>query len=356
MLPRFLITTSAAAALSCLACDAAFAIDLVHRKSTDRTVGGEVTKNTRDGITVTQQVGMKEELVPAGDVSYIEWDAEPGPLKLARGSETTGALDEAVKHYQEAVKATASAKPGLKADVEFGLARTTARRAIRTGEDLPGALAVVKAFVNANRDNYRYYESQLLLGEVSLASGDFSGAELAYQSAAGASTGDFQKAGQIGVARAMLGRGEIAKAKEAFNEVAGRPAQTAVEEGLRLEAILGQAICLQQEKDHAAATKLIEQVIEEAKPTDGRVQAEAYLRQGDLLMTEGGNAKAAIVAFLHVDVIPEFAAERELHAEALYQLARLWPTVGEAERGADAANRLKAQYPQSVWNRKLTGN
>jgi tetratricopeptide (TPR) repeat protein len=333
----------------------AFAIDLIHRKSTEKTVGGEVTKNTRDGITVTQQVGMKEELVPAADIAYIEWDAEPGPLKLARGSETTGALDEAVKQYQEALK-VASSKEGIKTDMQFGLARVTGRKAIRTGEDLPGAVAAVKAFVNANRDNYRFYEGQLLLGELSLAAGDFNTAEIAYQSAAGSSSGDFQRAGKVGVARAILGRGDVPKAKSLFGEVAAAPAGSPSEQSHRLDAILGQALCLQKDKDTAGARKLVEQVIDEAKPTDAAIQAEAYLRQGDLLMTDGGNAKAAIIAYLHVDVIPEFAELRDLHAESLYQLAKLWPTVGEAERGADAATRLKSQYPQSAWNRKLSGN
>jgi hypothetical protein len=355
MTRRFLIASFMAAASAVTACPT-FAIDLVHRKSTEKAVGGEVTKNSRDGVTVTQQVGMKEELVPAGDISYIEWDAEPGPVKLARGSETTGALDEAVKQYQEALKAVASSKEGLKTDVQFGLARATARKAIRTGEDLPGAVTAVKGFVNANRDNYRFYEGQLLLGELSLAAGDFNSAEVAYQSAAGATSNDFQRAGKIGVARAFLGRGDVPKAKALFGEVAAAPVATPNEEGRRLDAILGQALCLQKEKDNTGARKLVEQVIEEAKPADAAIQAEAYIRQGDLLMTEGGNAKAAIIAYLHVDVIPEFAELRDLHAEALYQLAKLWPTVGEAERGADAATRLKSQYPQSAWNRKLSGN
>ncbi|QDT56922.1 hypothetical protein Pan44_49850 [Caulifigura coniformis] len=332
-----------------------FAIDLVHRKSSDKTVGGEVTKNTREGVTVTQQVGMKEEMVPAADIAYIEWDAEPGPVKLGRGSSTTGAYDEAIKQYQEAVKAVASSKEGLKVDVQFGLARAMARKAIRSGEELPDAVAAMKAFVNANRENFRYYESELLLGELSLASNDFASARQAYQSAAESSSGEFQRAGKIGVARATLGRGDVAAAKALFGEVAALPTGSPAEESSRLEAILGQALCLLQEKDHAGARKLVDKVIEEAKPQDAAIQAEAYLRQGDLLASDGANPKAAILAYLHVDVIPEFAVQRDMHAEALFQLARLWPAVGEADRGADAANRLKSQYPDSAWNRRLTG-
>jgi len=355
MIRRFL-NASLFTVVSLAAVSSSFAIDLVHRKSTDRPIGGEVTKNTRDGVTVTQQVGMKEESIPAGDVSYIEWDGEPGPVKLARGSETTGALDEAIKQYQEATKAVGSSKEGLKADVQFGLARAMARRAIRTGEELPAAAAAVKAFVTANSDSYRFYESQLLLGELSLAAGDYASAEQAYQSASGASSTDFQRSGKIGSARVFLAQGDVPRAKALFNEVAEAPAGSPGDEGRRLSAILGQALCLQKENDAAGARKLVEKVIEEARPADAAIQAEAYLRQGDLLMTDGGNAKAAIVAYLHVDVIPEFAELRDLHAEALYQLAKLWPTVGDAERGADAASRLKSMYPQSAWNRKLSGN
>ncbi len=338
----------------------ALAIDLVHRKSTEKTIGGEVTKNTRDSVTITQQVGMKEETIPAADIAYIEWDAEPGPVKLARGSETTGALDEAIRQYQEALKGIGGAKEGLKADVQFGLARASARRAIRTGEDLAGATTGVKNFVNGNRDNYRFYDAQQLLGEISLAAGDFAAAEMAYQSVASAESNELKKAGKIGLGRSFLGRGEVDKARQLFDEVASQPAASTVEAAHRLAAILGQATCLQQKKELAEARKLVSQVINETtaakdRPFDGRIQAEAYLRQGDLLSADEGNPKPAIIAYLHVDVIPEFSEERDLHAEALYHLARLWPLVGEAERGADAANRLKTQYPDSVWNRRLGG-
>src|SRR5262245_7947078 len=80
------------------------ALDLVHRRGNEKNVGGDITKVTRTEVVVTQKVGNKEETVPANDISYIEWDGEPGPLKLARGSENTGNFDESVKQYQEAVK------------------------------------------------------------------------------------------------------------------------------------------------------------------------------------------------------------------------------------------------------------
>jgi hypothetical protein len=56
MTSRLLLDSLIAASVVAADCNA-FAIDLIHRKSSEKTVGGEVTKNTRDGVTVTQQVG-----------------------------------------------------------------------------------------------------------------------------------------------------------------------------------------------------------------------------------------------------------------------------------------------------------
>jgi hypothetical protein len=58
------------------------------------------------------------------------------------------------------------------------------------------------------------------------------------------------------------------------------------------------------------------------------------------------------MSFLHVDVIPSLAQEKDYHAEALYHLAQLWGAVGQPARAAEAAARLEQLYPNSDWARK----
>jgi tetratricopeptide (TPR) repeat protein len=330
------------------------ALDLVHRRSNEKTVGGDITKVSRTEVIVTQKVGNKEEVIPANDISYIEWDGEPGPLKLARGSENTGNLDESIKQYQEAVKEVSGGKDGLKSEVDFGLARALARRALRTPAELPAAITQLKSFINGNRDHYRFYDAQLLLGDALLASKDDLTAEVSFKSVSEASWPDYQMAGKLGLGRSAIARNDVPKAKALFDEVAAVDAKTPAETSRKLEGLLGQARCLQAGSDYEGALKILEQVIDQATAADSRIQAEAYLRQGDVYRLSKADPRKSVIAYLHVDVIPDFAAENDLHAESLYRLAKLWPAAGDAGRGAEAASRLQAEFPESEWTKKLS--
>jgi hypothetical protein len=332
----------------------ASALDLVHRRNNEKTVGGDITKVSRTEVVVTQKVGNKEETVPANDIDHIEWDGEPGPLKLARGSENTGNVEESIKQYQEAVKVIPAGRDGLKAEVEFGLARALTRRGLRTPSELAAAVTQLKSFINGNRDHYRFYDAQLLLGDALLASKDDLTAEVSFKSVSESPWPDYQMAGKLGLGRAALARDDIPKAKSLFDEVVAMDAKTAAETSRRLEGLLGQARCLQAGADYEGALKVLEQVIDQASSEDSRIQAEAFLRQGDAHRLAKGDPKKAIISYLFVDVIPDLASESDLHAESLYRLARLWPAASDAGRGAEAASRLQAEYPDSEWTKKLS--
>ena len=61
----------------------------------------------------------------------------------------------------------------------------------------------------------------------------------------------------------------------------------------------------------------------------------------------------ALVAYLHVDVIPKLASESQYHAEALLNLATLWNAVSRPDRAGEARDLLMSQYPSSDAARKL---
>jgi hypothetical protein len=343
-----------AAVIIVAASAAAPALDIVHRRSNEKTVGGDITSVTKTEVVVTQKVGNKEETVPANDIAYIEWDGEPGPLKLARGSDTTGNIDESIKQYQEAVKEVPAGRDGLKNEIDFGLARALTRRALRTPAELPAAIAQLKSFINGNRDHYRFYDAQQLLGDALLASKDDLTAEVSYKSVSESPWTDYQMAGKLGLGRAAFARNEVPKAKTLFDEVAAMDAKSPAEISRKLEGLLGQARCLQSGSDSAGALKILEQVIDQATSADSRIQAEAFLRQGDAHRLAKTDPKKAVISYLFVDVIPDLASENDLHAESLYRLAKLWPAAGDAGRGAEAAGRLQAEYPDSEWTKKLS--
>jgi tetratricopeptide (TPR) repeat protein len=123
-----------------------------------------------------------------------------------------------------------------------------------------------------------------------------------------------------------------------------------VEESQRQEAVLGKARVLIAQKKFDDSLKLLEEVIAKAPADDSKVNAEAFLRQGDCLR-EQGNDKDALLSYLLVDLL--FASEKPLHAEALYRLSVLWDKVGNKGRAEDARDRLKSDHENSEWTKQL---
>lgn len=330
------------------------ALDTVTRRSTDRRVAGEVTAVSRTEVTVTPKAGVAT-TVPANDIEQIEWDSAPAALGLARAKEASGQYALAIADYQKALTEVPAGRNHMRADVEYGIASSSGKLALVDDEQRESAISRLRAFIDGHPDHYRYYDALLLLGQTLLVSEDFAGAQAAYQQVNDAPWTDYQMAAGIALGKTALARGDVDTARTAFDRVAQAAPTTPAETARRFEALLGQAACLQQEQKYAEAANILDEIIRESAPQDTRLQAEAYLRQGDSFAALGGKTKQALMAYLHVDVIPSLAAHKDLHAEALYRLSQLWPQYGRPERSDQAAARLQSLYPHSPWTKKLSG-
>ncbi len=332
----------------------AVGLDTITRKSTDRRAAGEITSVSKTEVTVNPKVG-KARPIPANDIVGIDWDGAPAALGLAQAKEATGQYALAIADYETAQREIPATKANLRADVALGIARSTAKLALTNPDRLPTAVALLKEFVEKHADHYRHFDTLLLLGNTSLALDDFEGAEAAFQRVADAPWADYQMAANVALGRTALARGNVADARAAFDQVVASVASSPAEQSRRFEAMLGQATCLQQEQQSAEAAEILGRVIQESAADDTRLQAEAYVRQGDSYAALGDRNKEAVMAYLHLDVIPSLSSQKDLHAEALYQLAQLWPQLGHPDRGDIAAGKLQSQYPDSPWAKKLDG-
>ncbi len=326
-------------------------IDGVYLKSSDKSVKGEITTISKTEVVVTQKVGNKEEHIPANDIRAVEYKAEPLGLGLARSNELAGNLSEALTGFTEAL--TAAETDNVKADIQFLLARTAYKIAQADSAQLPAAVDALQKFVSNNRDHFRFYDAQMLLAEAGLESNDTAIADTAFSVLEQAPWQDYKMAGQIGSARSLIAQNNAAGARAIFDKVAEMAPQTDAEKARRLEAMIGQATCSKLSKDFAAATLILKKVVEETTAQDTRLLAEAYLNLGDCYAADGSQLKDAVLAYLHVDVIPSLANHKDLHAQALYQLAKTWPAIGQPARGAEASAKLEQEYPNSEWTKKL---
>ncbi len=326
-------------------------IDEVTVRGAEKPVKGEVTKVSATELTVKPSVGA-EQTIPANEVVDVRWGDEPVKMRLARVSEANGNLTKALEGYQEALAETKTQRAFVKRDIEFLIARALTKQALADPGKLDAAIEKLTAFIRAASDHFRYYPAVQLLGDAYLAKGDFEKARQQFDTLAKAPWSEAKKVAQIRRARILLAQGDTAGALQAFEDVIGQPASTPGDKERRLEALLGKATVLVQNKQYDEALKTIDTILQEAPVKSSGIQAEAYLRKGDCLQAQG-RIKEAILAYLHVPVL--FAHEKAAHAEALYHLARLWAAYDRPDRAEEARSELLSNYPNSPWAKKLQG-
>ena len=328
-------------------------IDTINRKS-DKPQKGTVTGVTRDAVKIKPGISP-EVTVSANEIVDIEWAGAPGALNLGRGAERSGNYKVALERYTEADGE--SSKAIVKADIQFLIARVTARIAIETDSSkLDDAAKKLDDFVKQNATSFRFFDAVYLLGKVNLARKNFPEAETAFNRLNQAPWPDYKMAGQNATGRLAIARGDVAAARAAYGAVLKLPATSPGEISRRNEALLGMSAALIEDKNFDEALTRVNEAIAKADPEDSAVQAEAYILKGDCLKVlpsaQGGlRTKEAILAYLHVPVL--FEKESLLNARALYNLSILWPAVEQPDRGLSARTELEEKYADSKWAKLL---
>src|SRR5262245_38539407 len=328
------------------------AADTVTRKR-ERPVSGEVSDISKTEVSVKVTAPKADTIkVPANEILGIEWNGEPPECKVARSDENGGRYQKAIDGYQAALKSSKTPSANLKADLEFGIARATAKMALADGSKSDEALKKLEEFRKNQSDHYRYYDCINLIGQLHAVRNDFVKAKLSFDALGKAPWKDYQMAAKIASGRLALAENKLDEAAAEYEAVIAMPAEGAVEESQQQEAVLGKSRVLIIQKKFDDALKLLKVVIEKAPADDVKVNAEAYLRQGDCLREQGSDTDA-VLSYLLVDVL--FSSERSMHAEALYRLATLWDKIGNKPRADEAREKLKSEYENSEWAKQLKG-
>jgi tetratricopeptide (TPR) repeat protein len=318
----------------------------------EKPVSGEVSGVSRTEVTVKVKTPKEDTIkIPANDVQNISWTGEPPEANLARSDEASGKYQRAIDGYQKSLQNSKATNPLSKADLEYGITRSTAKMALLDPSHQDEAIKRLEEFRSKQSDHYRFYEAVGLLGELYLAKKELVKAQLAFDTLAKAPWKESQLAAKIASGRLLQVDNKLDDAVAAFESVISQAPEGRGEESLQQEARLGKARVLILQKKFEEAQTLLEAVIAQAAPDDARVMAEAYVRLGDCLR-EQSKDKDALLAYLHVDVL--FGSEKALQAEALFHLSRLWEKVGQKGRAAEARDRLEGEeFRNTEWVRQL---
>lgn len=326
----------------------AMAADRIVRKSVKTPLDGEIKDVSKTEVTIEKKAGGSE-TVAAGDILSITWDGEPAGLNIARINENNGAFDKALEAYRKAIEGAASGSDGLKADLQWSVARVLGRQALGDASKADEAIKELEAFKSKHGSHYTFYDATRLLGELYLQKKDLTKARTQFEQMGKAPTTDFQMASKIALGRLALADNKPEDALTAFEAVIGMSASNPQEESQQLEAKLNKAKITLVKNQVDDALKLLEEVLAKCQADDSRLQAEAYLRQGDCFRSQNKD-QDALLAYLHVDVL--FSAEKSQHAEALFQLTKLFTKLGQAARASEHREKLEADYPASDWTKQ----
>jgi len=329
-----------------LLCSAGTALGIDTIRTGKISVLGEIQSIKRYEVLVKER--DNERTVPAGDIESVQFEGEPKELLKARSELKNGQFEAASKSLM-GVELPANVRPEIRAEYHFLRALAATRLALAGEGSVNDAGALMSAFLRENKESFHYTQASELLAELLLADGKPARAEPFFAQVAKAPWPEAKLTGAVGQGRAWQAQGKFDLAQKAFERGLATEGDGPKLETLRLEAPLGQAVCLAQAGEAERGIKLIEDVLTKAPADDTLLHAKAYNRLGDCYRL-AKSPREAVLAYLHVDLV--YFQNADAHAEALANLSRLWGELNRPDRASAAAALLRERYPRSPWNKQ----
>jgi tetratricopeptide (TPR) repeat protein len=316
-------------------------IDRVYRQN--GVDSGQIISVTPLEVTISKN-GV-ESKIASEDIESVYLAGEPGELNSVRTALRAGRLADA-KRIIAGIDPADAQRDEVKADIEFYRMLVAAQLALAGEGALSDATGGARDFTTRRRSSFHVPQAIEMLGDLLLASEDYSGARAEYAKLAKARSEYLALRSALLVGRAWQAEGKYAEALAEFDKVMGSPQRGALIDPLKASASLDRAIsqAATGKAEEAAAT--IGAIIDKADAEDAATLARAYNALGDCYL-KSGNDEGALYAFLYVDLLYNDAAES--HAKALHELVSLWRKRGADNRSQEAAQKLAEKYPSSRW-------
>ncbi|MGQ9503613.1 MAG: tetratricopeptide repeat protein [Thermogutta sp.] len=316
-----------------------FAADVVQHAN--QTVSGRITQMTKTEVVIETTGGART--IPVNQIQNITWDGEPATLKNVRMAMQVSQYEDVISALDR-IKMDAITRAEIRQDVEFYRAAATAYLALRGSGSIDDAGKLVATFALNYPNNYHYWEATKLVADLLVAKGAIDKAVEYYGQLTQAPWPEFKAQAGTAIGWAYLGTGKVDDAEKAFSEVIAL--QISGDDTPKVLASIGKARCLAEKGQTQEAVAMIQDVLKRPDLMENaEVMGRAYVALG-LAYRKAGDAKRAIMAFLHTDLL--YFRHSESHIEALKNLIELWPQAGHPERAAEAAEILKKQYGREI--------
>jgi tetratricopeptide (TPR) repeat protein len=344
-IPRFLVFVNAIlVACSSLQSLAQEADKIYPRNGAPQT--GQILEVTKDNV-VMEVRGNKQNFATQ-DIARLIYEGEPAQFSRAKEQVASGQWDQAIESLKR-VDPKSIERAEAKQDLLFYLGFVQAQMALKGTGDAEAAKKRLRTYAQGNPQSHHFYDLSETLGLLSLSGGQYEDAVKFFTAMGQAKFSETKLKSRYYVGSALLSQGKATEARTAFNEAVSATAETAEAKKYQKMAKVSIHRCDVGEGKVAEGVDNLWKMIEESDATDSQLFANIYNALGEAHSKSGKNDEA-ILAFLHTDLL--FSVESDAHAEALYQLSKLFAVVGEAQKAADAKARLQSLYANSPWAKK----
>ena len=322
--------------------------DTVYVKSGGKSrKNGKITRMNPESVSL--QSGSRTEEISSGNIAKIVYGGEPKALGRARDRFEDGRFDDCISELNKIDGSSLS--PLVKQEIAYLESFSNAEISLRGG-DVSAQVAGKKIndFIRAYGQSYRLHPGRLFLGQLFLAVGRMDLSEKEFAKLSGASWPEFKIQGLFHLGRVQLLANNPQGAVDSLAQVGSVESSddASSEYKLLAECLSAKAAALSGNVD--AGRKKIEAIIKREDPmTAQRAFAYAYNALG-ACHQQNKNWLEAATAYLHTELL--FATDPEAHAEALYQLSKIWAELEETDRANKARATLRSRYRNSYWSKK----
>jgi tetratricopeptide (TPR) repeat protein len=317
-----------------------------------RSNPGQPTSGVIDDVTatiVTMRVNSVARKIDVNTIDRILFADEPSELQQARAMLRRNQL-EAAQVMLDKLTGTDQGNAWVRQDIQYYNALITARLSVTGRADKNKAGTLLNGIISEHANCYHFFAAVEMFGDLAASVGQFDAAVESYKKVGLAPWPEYKIRAAVLEAGALVGKGESAEALAKFEQVAAINPENDAMRALKSRAQAGKARCLGLTGDQAAGITLTYQIIKDTDPkTQQLVMALAYNAQGACFLADQ-QPQEALLSYLHTAEM--FYQDPETHAEALYQLSKLWELAKKSDRANRARGLLRERYGDSLWAKK----
>ena len=308
---------------------------------------GKITEVSPEGVTIKS--GSKTQQVAPHRIKKITYAGEPSQLGRARDRLSDGRYADCLA---ELAKIEEPGKTELiQQEIDFMKAYCNAQISLHGGTvTAQQAGRQINDFIRKYPDSFHRYPALELMGRLLVAVNKPDLAANEFAKLAQSQLPQVKINGLFHRGQALILAGQLEEAKQAFETIATVDATDDASTQFKLLAQAERAKVLALGGDPQAGQAIVEKIIADESADNSELFAYAYNALGTCHLKAGRLMDAAL-AFLHTQLL--YPNEAEPHAEALYQLAKIWPQLEYTDRANRARQILKTRYRNSYWAQQL---